>query len=124
MKYTMSTKELARLTVIKGAIDGVYTVKQAARKLGMSMRWVKHLKQAVREQGDRTVIYRNAGRYPVNASDEATRETIIALKKSDIYHKANFTRFWELLEDHEQIQLVPLYLGGPYDRKIGHNGHY
>jgi transposase len=60
MKYTMSTKELARLTVIKGAIDGVYTVKQAARKLGMSMRWVKHLKQAVREQGDGAVILGNS----------------------------------------------------------------
>jgi uncharacterized membrane protein len=33
MKYTMSTKELVRLAVIKGAIDGAYTVKQAARKL-------------------------------------------------------------------------------------------
>jgi uncharacterized protein YaiE (UPF0345 family) len=33
MKYTMSTKELARLAVIKGAIDVAYTVKQAARKL-------------------------------------------------------------------------------------------
>jgi hypothetical protein len=30
MKYTMSTKELPRLAVIKGAIDGAYTVKQGA----------------------------------------------------------------------------------------------
>jgi hypothetical protein len=36
MKYMMSTKEPARLTVIKGAIDGAYTVKQAAKNLGMS----------------------------------------------------------------------------------------
>jgi hypothetical protein len=49
MKYTMSTKERTRLTVIKGTIDGSYTVKQAAWKLGMSTRWVKRLKQAVRE---------------------------------------------------------------------------
>jgi hypothetical protein len=38
MKYTMSTKYLARLAVIKGAIDGAYTVKQAALKLGVSPR--------------------------------------------------------------------------------------
>ena len=31
MKHTMKTKELARLGVIKGALDGVYTVKLAAR---------------------------------------------------------------------------------------------
>ena len=66
----MSTKELARLTVIKGAIDGVYTVKQAARKLGMSTRWVKHLKRAVREQGDGAVIHGNAGRHPANVTGE------------------------------------------------------
>jgi hypothetical protein len=52
MEHMMSTKELARLTVIKGAIDGAYTAQQAARKLGISTRWVKHLKKSVREQGD------------------------------------------------------------------------
>jgi hypothetical protein len=40
MKYMMSTKELARLVVIKGAIDGVSTVRQAAPKPGSSTRWV------------------------------------------------------------------------------------
>jgi hypothetical protein len=29
MKYMMSSKELARLSVIKVALDGVYTAKQA-----------------------------------------------------------------------------------------------
>jgi transposase len=82
MKYTMNMQELARLTVIKGTIDGVYTAKQAARKLGISTRWVKHLKQAVREQGDGAVIHGNAGRHPANVTDEGIRKKIIALKKS------------------------------------------
>ncbi|MDR2393575.1 MAG: hypothetical protein LBD93_05425 [Treponema sp.] len=56
----MSIKKLARLTVIKGAIDGVYTVRQATRKLGISTRWAKSLKKAVREQGDEAVIHGNA----------------------------------------------------------------
>jgi hypothetical protein len=60
MKYMMSTKELARLAVITGAIDGVYTAKQAARKLGVSSRWVKSLKKVVREQGDGALIHGNA----------------------------------------------------------------
>ena len=101
----MSTKELARLAVIKGAIDGAYTVKQAARKLGMSTRWLKHLKKAVREQGDGAVIHGNAGRHPVNATDEAIRKKIIALKKSDKYGNANFTHFRELLEEYEHIKI-------------------
>jgi hypothetical protein len=60
MKYMMSSKELARLSVIKGALDRGYTAKQArllarlqaARKLGISVRWAKRLNKAVREQGD------------------------------------------------------------------------
>jgi transposase len=98
MKYTMSTKELARLAVIKGAIDGAYTVKQAARKLGMSGRWVKRLKKAVREQGDGAVIHGNSGRHPAHVTGEAIRAKIIALKKSGAYETANLTHFRELLK--------------------------
>jgi transposase len=112
MKYMMNTKELARLTVIKGAIDGVYTAKQAARKLDMSVRWVKHLKKAVREQGEGTVIHGNAGRHPANATDEGIRKQIIALKKSDAYRKANFTHFRELLAEREQITISYASLSG------------
>ncbi|MFP3090299.1 helix-turn-helix domain-containing protein, partial [Treponema sp. TIM-1] len=101
----MSTKELARLTVIKGAIDGAYTVTQVARKLGMSTRWVKSLKKAVREQGDGAVIHGNAGRHPANTTDEGIRKKILALKKSEPYQQANFTHFRELLEEREQIQI-------------------
>jgi hypothetical protein len=90
MKYMMNTKEPARLTVIKGAIDGVYTAKQAAGKLGISTRWVKHLKKAAREQGEGAVIHGNAGRHPDRAADEGIRKKIIALKKSDARRKAFF----------------------------------
>lgn len=85
----MSTKDLARLTVIQGAIDGVYTVKQTTRKLGMSTRRVKHLKRTVREQRDGTVIRGNAGQHPSNVTGEAVRKKITGLKKSKIYRLAN-----------------------------------
>jgi transposase len=112
MKYTMSAKELARLTVIKGAIDGAYTVKQAAGKLGVSARRVKSLKKAVREQGDGAVIHGNSGRHPANVTDERIREKITALKKSGVYQKANFTHFRELLAEYEQIKVSYTCLSG------------
>jgi transposase len=52
MKVMMSRIELAKAAVIKGAIDGAYTAAQAAKKLGVSARWVKQLKRNVRERGD------------------------------------------------------------------------
>jgi transposase len=81
MKYTMSIKEPARPAVIKGAIDGAYTVKQAARRLDVSTCRVKSLKKAVRERGNGSVIHGNAGRPPANATDETIRKKIIGLKK-------------------------------------------
>jgi hypothetical protein len=59
----------------------------------------------VREQGDGAVIHGRAGRHPANATDEGLRKKIVALKKSDIYSKANFTHFRELLEEREQIKI-------------------
>jgi hypothetical protein len=85
MKYTMSMKELDRLAVIKGAIDGAYTVKQAVRKLGASTRQVKRLKKDVKEQGGGAVIHRNSGRHPATATGGAIRAKIAALKKSGPY---------------------------------------
>jgi transposase len=105
MKYTMNTKELARLAIIKGAIDEAYTVKQAALKLGVSARWVKQLKKDVREEGDGAVIHGNSGRHPANVTSEEIRAKIIALKKSGAYQRANFTHFRELLEEYEQITI-------------------
>jgi hypothetical protein len=63
------------------------------------------LNKAVREQGDGAVIHGNAGRHPANATGEGSRDRIIALKKSELYRKANFTHFGELLAEHEQIQV-------------------
>jgi transposase len=105
MKIMMSTKDLGKASVIKGAIDGVYTAAQAAGKLGVSPRWVKQLKRRVREQGDFALIHGNSNRHPANCTDELIKAKIIGLKKSTKYKLANFTHFKELLEEHENINI-------------------
>jgi transposase len=99
----MSKEELGKLALIKGALDGSYTVGYLAKKFGVSTRQVKKLKKAVRENGDGAVIHGNSGRHPANATSEALKEKIITLKKSNDYADTNFTHFQELLKEREGI---------------------
>jgi len=101
----MSKKTLAKLMVIQGAVEGHYTVIEAARKLSLSTRRVKQLKKAFREQGTKVVIHGNSARHPANYTDEHLREHIVTLKKSALYEQTNFTHFRELLAERENIQV-------------------
>jgi transposase len=105
MKHTMSTRELGRLALVKGAIDGKYTVQEVAAKLHLSMRRVKQIKRAVRERGDGAVIHATSGRHPSNRTPESLRQKIISLKRSEFYKDTNFTRFKELLAERENISV-------------------
>jgi transposase len=105
MKYIMSKKELDRLTLIKGAIDGKYEVDYIAKQLRLSARQVKRLKKAVREKGECAVIHGNSGRHPVNYKSDDLRNKIIRLKQSDLYFETNFTYFRELLLEREQVSI-------------------
>jgi transposase len=66
MKHTMNKDELRKLVIIRGAVDGAYTVKEAARRLHLSGRRIKQLKKRFREQGEGAVIHGNAGKHPAN----------------------------------------------------------
>jgi transposase len=105
MKYMMSGSELGKLSLIKGAIDGAYTVREAAKRLKLSERHIKRLKRRVKEEGDAAVIHGNSGKHPANYTDERLRDKIIALKKSALYEGANFAHFRELLEEREGIAI-------------------
>jgi transposase len=96
---------LGKLALIQGALDGVYTVCEAAKRLGLSERRVKQLKRQVRKLGEAAVIHGNAGKHPANYTDEQLRCRIIALKRSAAYEQTNFTHFRELLAEREAITI-------------------
>jgi len=100
----MTEKQVAKAGLIQGAIDGIYTVRYLAKRLGVSERRIKQLKKAVREQGAVSVIHGNSGRHPKNYTEAALRERIVQLKQNnEAYREANFTHFRELLEEREAI---------------------
>ena len=108
----MSTKEIARLALIKGALDGKYTVGYIAKRLGISERQVKRIKKVVRDKGDGAVIHGNSGRHPSNCKSAELRQRITALKRSYLYEDTNFTYFQELLLERENIQISYTALSG------------
>jgi transposase len=91
------------MAIIQGAVDGVYTVKEAARRLHLGERRIKQLKKEFRLHGEGAVIHGNAGKHPANYTDETLRRTIVSLKQSAAYEQTNFTHFRELLEEREGI---------------------
>jgi transposase len=105
MKYMMSKTELGKLTILQGAVEGVYTVKEAALRLHMGEWRIKQLKKEFRTHGEGAVIHGNAGKHPANYTDETLRRTIVSLKQSAAYEQTSFTHFRELLEEREGIRV-------------------
>ena len=101
----LSLKQLNRLDIINKAIAGFMTVSEAASALGISERQVKRLKKEVRLNGPAALVHKNSLRKPVCAISDDTASTIVALKKTKIYQKANFNHFKELLLEHHDIKI-------------------
>jgi transposase len=88
MKYTMSKQELEKYRLIRGAVEGRYTVKAVSQRLKLSERRVKQLKRSFREVGEEALIHGNSGRHPANYTREDLRRQIITLKQSGAYERA------------------------------------
>lgn len=101
----MTKKDLKKFTIIQDCIDGIYTVPQAAKLLGLSDRQIQRLKKEVKQKGPEGIIHKNRGRKPNNAIEQDKMDKIVQLKKTYEYEKANFTHFQELLGEHENIYI-------------------
>lgn len=101
----LSEKQLNRWLIINKTIDGTMTVAEAASALGLSSRQIQRLKKDVIINGPAALIHKNSLRKPQHAIDDATIQTIVSLKQSPIYEKANFKHFQELLEVHHDIHI-------------------
>ena len=92
-------KEFNRAYYIRGACDGLFTVREVAERLHLCTRRVKYLKAAYRKIGDAAFVHGNKGRVPANKVPDAIRKQIVDLKATEIYAKANFAHFAEILQE-------------------------
>ena len=86
--------------VLEGALTGI----EAAAQLGLSVRQLRRLLAAYREDGVGAIPHRNRGRSPAHALSDALRERVVGLSRTR-YAGTNDSHFRDLLEEREGIVL-------------------
>ncbi len=101
---TLNKKEQKRVTVLNEVEKGVMTGEQAAGVMDISLRQVRRLLAAYREEGVAALAHGNRGRKPPNAIEEELRQQVLELSGSK-YSGFNQQHFTELLAEREGIYL-------------------
>ena len=94
-------EKYTRAYLIKGACEGLFTAREAAERLKLSIGRIDQLKRAYRQKGDAAFTHGNTGRVPANKMPDSPRRKILDLKLTDIYLKANFAHFREILAEND-----------------------
>ena len=121
-RWQLSTKEVARYSVIENAIKGYLKASQAAEQLHLSTRQVFRLKKALRKEGIVGLIHGNRGRASPHKISEEVRDKVDSLYQGK-YAGFNLSHFTEMLEEKETLGLsretVRLILleKGSYEKK-------
>ena len=83
---TLSLRDRDRLHVLRDLEEGRVKPAEAARRLGVSVRHVRRLRQRFREEGDEGVIHRARGRPPNNRTDDRIRSRALERAAEPVFH--------------------------------------
>lgn len=100
----MSQRQWTRLDVVKRIEDGMLTVVEGAKVLGLSKRQVRRLRRAVRERGRDGVIHGLAGRPARNRVGDKVRKRLLRLWRTK-YDGFNDHHFTEKLAEVEGMEI-------------------
>jgi transposase len=102
--FTLSQKELQRVSVISTCIKGDLACVSAAGLLGLSVRQIKRLKKRLREDGEAALAHANRGRPSPRRLPEPTRQAALRLARSK-YAGFNDQHLCEKLNEVEGLHL-------------------
>ena len=102
--FTLSQKELQRVSVISTCSKGDLACASAAGLLGLSVRHIKRLKKRLREDGEAALAHANRGRPSPRRLPERTRQAAVRLARSK-YAGFNDQHLCEKLNEVEGLQL-------------------
>src|SRR3981189_3010276 len=102
--FTLSQKELQRVSVISACIKGDMACARAAELLCLSMRQIKRLKKRMREDGEAALAHANRGQPSHRRLPDAVRRRIVQLARG-IYAGFNDHHLCEKLVEREGFSL-------------------
>src|ERR1700739_1709143 len=102
--FTLSQKELQRVSVISACIKGEMACARAAALLCLSVRQIKRLKKRVREDGEAALAHANRGRPSHRRLPDAVRRRIVQLARGT-YAGFNDHHLCEKLVEREGFSL-------------------
>jgi transposase len=102
--FTLSHKELDRVTVMKALSSGFIKQKDAARQLGLSIRQIKRLLKRFRREGPQSLASRRRGKPSNRCLPEETSTQAIDLIKEH-YHDFGPTLAHEKLTEKHELSL-------------------
>ena len=101
---TLTAKEQNRLQVLNGVLERRWSLREAAEVMGVSERQGWRLLAAYRQEGASSLVHKNRGRVPPNATPAATQQRVVALAQ-ERYSGINHTQLTELLAEQEGMEL-------------------
>jgi len=102
--FTLSQKELQRVSVVSTCIQGDMACASAAELLSLSVRHIKRLKKRFREGGEAALAHANRGRPSHRRLPERTRQALLRLARSK-YAGFNDHHLAEKLNEVEGLHL-------------------
>src|SRR5271157_4072624 len=102
--FTLSQKELQRVSVITACVKGDMACASAAGLLGLSERQIKRLKKRLREDGEAALAHANRGRPSPRRLPERTRQAVLRLYRTK-YAGFNDHHLCEKLNEVEGLAL-------------------
>jgi transposase len=111
-RIEMSQEERDRLEWLKRAKDGVISQREAARRMGVTDRWVRKLLKRMKRQGDRVVVHGLRGRASNRRIATKVQAQAIELLKQPDWHDFGPTFASEQLAKRHGIELSDETLRG------------
>lgn len=100
----MSKEEARRVEVIRQNREGIFTNRQAAQLLGLSVRSIQRLKRKADADGDMAVLHGNRGKQPHNSLPDNMRNQVLAYAKKELAGY-NFSHMRDVMEKELELKI-------------------